>query len=396
VEELFMRVLFFTHHYLDDNSGGSFASRAYINAFSEIADTCMLMYPDRGIPISDFIHKKCILKGIKDEHNKVQKVIDIYRGHIHRYAEVMVPQINEFKPDVVVFDNSRTSAGMLEKVKMLGVKTVIIHHNYEMEYYRGTKPFIAWRLPFMHYMEKAERAAVQCGDLNLTLTDEDTNLLQTHYDSSHLSKIARLGTFESMPEQSTRSDEVEIPPKISKNNLCFAITGTLGSYQTEVSLIPFLEEYYPELLKSLPDSKLIIAGRNPSIKVINACAKYPSVKLMANPKDMQVVIANADVYICPTCVGGGLKLRVMDGLKAGLPVLTHAVSARGYDEFRKANCLFVYHDKNSFGVGLQELLQAMTEGGLDISSIKNTYKSIFSFEAGVHRLRKILTENKLF
>lgn len=391
-----MRVLFFTHHYLDDNSGGSFASRAYINAFSEIADTCILMYPDRGIPISDFIHKKCILKGIKDEHNKVQKVIDIYRGRIHRYADVMIPKINEFKPDVVVFDNSRTSAGMLKKVKMLGVKTVIIHHNYEMEYYRGTKPFIAWRVPFMHYMEKAERTAVQYGDLNLTLTDEDTNLLQMHYDSSHLNKIAKLGTFESMPEQSTLSGEVETPPKISKNDLCFAITGTLGSYQTEVSVIPFLEEDYPELLKSLPDSTLIVAGRNPSIKLINTCAKYPTVKLIANPENMQKVIAKADVYICPTCVGGGLKLRVMDGLKAGLPVLTHAVSARGYGEFINANCLFVYHDKDSFKIGLQNLLQEIKKEHLDVASIKNIYKSIFSFEAGVKRLRVILTENKFF
>jgi glycosyltransferase involved in cell wall biosynthesis len=388
-----MRVLFFTHHYLDDNSGGSFASRAYINAFSEIADTCMLMYPDRGIPISEFIHKKCILKGISDGHNKVQKVIDIYRGRIHRYAEVMIPQIVEFAPDIVVFDNSRTSAGMLKKVKKLGVKTIIIHHNYEMEYYRGTKPFIAWRFPFMHYMEEAERTAVQYGDLNLTLTDEDKSLLHMHYDSQQKSKVARLGTFEPMPELTTISNVIDV--KKQKNDLCFAITGTLGSHQTEVSVIPFLEEDYPELLKVLPDSKLIIAGRNPSIKVINACAKYPSVRLIANPNDMQEVIAGADVYICPTCVGGGLKLRVMDGLKAGLPVLTHAVSARGYNEFRQAGCLFVYQDKNSFRVGLQELLQAINEGSLDIASIKNTYTSIFSFEAGVLRLRNILVENKM-
>jgi len=390
-----MRVLFFTHHYLDDNSGGSFASRAYINAFSEIAETCMLMYPDRGIPVSEFIHNKCILKGIKDERNKVQKVIDIYRGRIHRYAQVMIPQIHEFKPDVVVFDNSRTSAGMLKLVKELGVKTIVIHHNYEMEYYRGTKPFIAWRLPFMHYMEEAERTAVQYSDLNLTLTDEDKGLLQMHYDSQHTSRIAKLGTFESKPKQSPLSVKGEIT-KLLKNDLCFAITGTLGSYQTEVSIIPFLEEEYPELLLELPDSKLIIAGRNPSIKVINACAKYPSVKLIENPKDMQEVISNADVYICPTCVGGGLKLRVMDGLKAGLPVLTHAVSARGYDEFRKANCLFVYHDKNSFRVGLKKLIHAMKDGNLDTNSIKSTYKSIFSFESGVQRLRDILTENKMF
>jgi len=391
-----MRVLFFTHHYLDDNSGGSFASRAYINAFSEVSNTCMLMYPDRGISVSDFINIKCILKGIKDERNKVQKVIDIYRGRIHRYAQIMIPQIHEFKPDVVVFDNSRTSAGMLKKVKELGVKTIIIHHNYEIEYYRGTKPSIIWRFPFMHYMEKAERTAVQYGDLNLTLTDEDKALLQLHYDLSQTSKIAKLGTFESMPEQTTLPNKVEAISTNLKNDLCFAITGTLGSFQTEVSVIPFLEEDYPELLKILPDSKLIIAGRNPSIKVINACAKYPSVKLIANPRDMQEIMAQSDVYICPTCVGGGLKLRVMDGLKAGLPVLTHAVSARGYHEFRKADCLFVYSDKNSFRVGLQELLQAMEEGRLDKATIKETYTSIFSFEAGVQRLRGILTENKLF
>jgi len=168
-----MKVLFFTHHYLDDNSGGSFASRAYINAFTEIADTCMLMYPDRGIPIAGFMHKKCILKGIPNRRNNIQKVIDIYRGRIHRYTQVMLNQIKEFQPDIVVFDNSRTTSGMLDKVKKTGAKTITIHHNYEMEYYRGTKPSIAWRIPFMYYMEKAERTAIRNSDLNLTLTDED-------------------------------------------------------------------------------------------------------------------------------------------------------------------------------------------------------------------------------
>lgn len=248
----------------------------------------------------------------------------------------------------------------------------------------------------MHYMEEAERTAVQYGDLNLTLTDEDKRLLQMHYDSHHISRIAKLGTFESMPERESLSGKAEGEVKALKADLCFAITGTLGSYQTEVSVIPFLEEDYPELLKILPESKLIVAGRNPSIKVINACAKYPSVKLIANPNDMQEVIAHADVYICPTCVGGGLKLRVMDGLKAGLPVITHAVSARGYSDFKQENCLFVYDDKNSFRVGLQELLREIKKGQLDTVSIKNIYKSIFSFEAGVQRLRTILMENNLF
>jgi len=390
-----MRVLFFTHHYLDGNSGGSFASRAYINAFAEIADSCMLMYPDRGIPIDKYIHEKCVLKGVGNNRNNLQKVVDIYKGRLHRYYEVMIPQIKEYKPDIVVFDNSRTTAGMLQAVKDLGIKTVTIHHNYEIEYYQGTKPFIAWRMAFMHFMEKAERTAVQQSDLNLTLTDEDISLLQIHYDPQKSTKIAKLGSFESVTNSNSKIIEVQ-NNKTDDENLCFVITGTLGTYQTEVSVIPFLEIEYPELLKRLPDSKLIIAGRNPSDKMIIACSIYPTVELIANPENMQEIISRADVYICPTCVGGGLKLRVMDGLKAGLPVLTHTVSARGYDEFSKAKCMFVYENKATFKVSLENLLNELRQGNLDSNAIKTIYKSVFSFEAGVSRLKEILFQNKMF
>lgn len=390
-----MKVLFFTHHYLDDNSGGSFASRAYINAFSELADSCMLVYPDNGVPIRRFIHEKCILKGIPNSRNNIQKVVDIYRGRIHRYSDIMMPLITEFKPDIVVFDNSRTTAGMLDEVKKTGVKTITIHHNYEMEYYKGTKPFIAWRIPFLYYMEKAEKEAVQNSDLNLTLTDEDAGLLQIHYDSEKRRKIVKLGSFESVPDLTVLNPTDKKANKIPKDNLCFIITGTLGSYQTEVSVIPFLENEYPELLKLLPESKLIIAGRNPSDKMVRTCSKYPSVELIANPVNMQEIIALADIYICPTCVGGGLKLRVMDGLKAGLPVLTHVVSARGYDEFTNANCLFPYEDGISFRRSLEKLLLEKSKGNMEAKTIKNIYNSVFSFHAGVKRLAEILYQNEM-
>ena len=390
-----MKVLIFTHHYLDDNSGGSFASRAYINAFTEIADLAMVLYPDRGIPIVDFIHTKCILKGVKYERSNIGKVIDYYRGRIHRYTDIMVTQIQEFNPDIVVFDNSRTSAGMLEMIKKPGLKIITIHHNYELEYYKGTKPFIAWRIPFLHYVKEAERIAVQCSDLSLTLTDEDKSLLQIHYDPKKTKNIVRLGCFESVPDSTlAKKGNVKVNHTLTKD-LCFVITGTLGSYQTEVSVLPFLENEYPELLKVFPGSKLVIAGRNPSLKMINACANYPSIKLISNPENMQEIIEQADVYICPTCVGGGLKLRIMDGLKAGLPVLTHAVSARGYDEFDKANCMFVYENKESFILSLNALITQLKQGNLNSDRIKNLYNSVFLFESGVRRLRDILNQNEI-
>jgi glycosyltransferase involved in cell wall biosynthesis len=392
-----MKVLYITDNYLDSNSGGNFANRAFVNAFSEIADTCLLLYPDRGQEIRNYLNKKIIIKGIPNKKNNINKLLDIYRGKINQYIDTAIPEIRSFDPEIVVFDGSTCSSGLIKKIKSLGFKAITIHQNYEIEYYNGTPPSLLWRIPFMHYLKKAEREAVQLSDLNLTLTSQDAELLRLHYDSNRIAKLRTLGCFESKPtsEIKTISSEFNNSRQQAENVLVFAITGSLCSHQTETSLIPFIKYTYPSLLEKLSANKLFVAGRNPSSKLIEACAKYPTIDLIANPADMQLILDQADIYICPIDVGGGLKLRVMDALKAGLPVIAHAVSARGYDAFIKAGFLFVYDDKQSFLESLELLLAQRFKGRLEKEEIKRLYLSMFSFESGIRRLKDFLFDSRL-
>jgi hypothetical protein len=39
-----MRTLFITNTYLDGNSGGVYATKAYINAFAQLSETMTLVY----------------------------------------------------------------------------------------------------------------------------------------------------------------------------------------------------------------------------------------------------------------------------------------------------------------------------------------------------------------
>jgi len=110
---------------------------------------------------------------------------------------------------------------------------------------------------------------------------------------------------------------------------------------------------------------------------------------------MHAAISKANIYICPTSVGGGLKLRIMDGLKAGLPVLTHIVSERGYDEFKKAGVLFSYFNKGNFEENLINLMDLYNAGNIIKDKIINIYNSVFSYDAGVRRLKAILLKNHL-
>jgi hypothetical protein len=122
---------------------------------------------------------------------------------------------------------------------------------------------------------------------------------------------------------------------------------------------------------------------------------YPSINLISNPENMQDFIREADVYICPVFLGGGLKLRIMDGLKAGLPILTHEVSARGYNEFKKEGCLFTYNDARTFMVSLEKLLTLFNQEEFDKEDIQNHYQTLFSFDSGVKRLKKLIVFKKL-
>jgi spore coat polysaccharide biosynthesis predicted glycosyltransferase SpsG len=379
-----MKILIVTNHFLDSNGGGSFASRAFINSFAKIADECVLLYPDNGNSIDKYISRVKLI-GIKNKKCKIGNLLDIYLGKINRFSEVIFSTIDEHNPDLIVFDNSRASAGYTKILKMLGRKVVTIHHNFEMEYYRGSKPSVFWRYPLLYFMKKAEKEAVLYSDLNLTLTPQDIELLQTHYDLSRKSHFYSVGVFEFQPNHVDDFSEIkQVGP------IVFAITGNLSAKQTEISILPFFKNEYPRLQKRYPEAKVIIAGKNPGSNIRVICDKYKNIELIVNPVDMAVVINQADVYICPIAVGGGLKLRVMDGLKAGLPVVTHEVSARGYDVFKDQGVLFTYNSSGSFEAAVENVIKAYQSNEYKKNDIRALYNKEFSFDQGVIRLKGIL------
>jgi glycosyltransferase involved in cell wall biosynthesis len=228
----------------------------------------------------------------------------------------------------------------------------------------------------LFWVRICEGQAVRKSDLNLTLTAEDRDLLYHHYDSSRRSRIEVVGVHEYKPMSLPDPSDVRAP--------VFIITGNLGAKQSEDSLIPWLDRYYPILKERVPSARLIFAGQAPSQRLLDKCS-IPGIEVVDTPPEMQPVLRRARYYICPTDRGGGIKLRVMDGLRNGLPVLAHAVSARGYAPFL-GSAMFSYSDTDSFRAALESLLSASP----DPVSVQEQYRRMFSFEAGVERLSEWL------
>jgi hypothetical protein len=383
-----MKTLFITNHALEGNSGGVFASRAFINAFAELSSTITVLYPDNGISVTEHLSPKINLKGIKNKKNNFLKLIDIYKGKINRFQDIVVEEALKLEADLVVFDNSRSSAGSIKKLKLLGLKVITIHHNYEMEYYKACKPPIYGRMALLRQIKRCEKNAVLLSDLNLALTSEDITLLRKNYDKNNKSKFDEIGVFEYFKVREHNNLDAK---RIEDQKLNFVISGTLNAEQTEKSIFPFFDKFYPLLLKNVPNCKLIITGSNPTKKLIKFCQSKKNIQLIPNPKNISDYIKDADFYICPVSHGGGLKLRILDGLKLGLPILTHKVSSRGFQKFIKSGIVFSYDDENTFEIQLLKMVNSKQDRNVNTG----LYNEDFSFESGVNRLRKRL-QNNLF
>lgn len=368
-----MRVLFVTNNYLHIQGGGAYATKAIVNAFAEVADSVKLLYPAvRNSPLPK-INPLVEAIPIYYECPMIIKAFNVYFGKIHRYYNVFNQYIDS-GIDTVVFDTSIASHKLIDVAKTNKLRVITIHHNYQVEFAKDDTT-ISIKYPLVYWVRKAERTAVLKSDLNICLTNSDVKALKMHYSKD--AKFRVLGIFE--PENRPALDTTR---HVLGHN--YIITGNLSVKQTTDALYPWIREYYPILKKVDPKGTLRIAGFKPQRELFKLCA-HSDIEIVDSPPDMDPYLLGADYYICPTNLGSGIKLRIMDGLRAGMPVITHTNSLRGYDSFLNTS-VFIYDNKLSF----ENVIRKIQEREFCHKSIQEEYLREFSFDEGVKRLRNLL------
>lgn len=374
-----MRVLVVCYSIMSGFGGGVFAARSTVNALAAIYEDVTMLFPvDRAGDTDDEIAPRVRQVGITDPLPRFLRPLrSLLQGTVHRFRKAFLALLDAEQYDLVVFHNSKASRKMIRPAREAGAKVVVVHDNYEYEYTKDNFPFLQL-LYLLPITVRGEREAVRESDLNLVLSSQDRDLLRSRYAEGRNVRFEVLGVFEYKERPLP-----ELRGPVMEN--VFVITGNLGARQTLDSLLPWLDVYWPVLQGLVPGSRLVLAGKNPSSGLKERLRELGA-QLVDTPQDMGEILMRSRYYICPTCKGGGVKLRVMDGLRYGLPCLVHEVSARGYDCFRGRN-LFAYDSPASF----RDAVARMTTALVDRHSAQETYASNFSFRAGVARMEQFLS-----
>ncbi len=106
--------------------------------------------------------------------------------------------------------------------------------------------------------------------------------------------------------------------------------GSLDWRPNQDGLRWYLESIWPSIRAAAPWTKMTVVGRRPPPWVRALCAAK-SVSLAADAPDVRIHLAEASVVIVPLRIGGGSRLKILEAMAAGRPVVSTKVGAEGLD-----------------------------------------------------------------
>ncbi|WP_292407282.1 glycosyltransferase [Mesorhizobium sp.] len=86
----------------------------------------------------------------------------------------------------------------------------------------------------------------------------------------------------------------------------------------------------PRIRQRLPSARLVLAGRYPK-PAVKALAGLQGVDLVENPDDMRPLLSRAHLSIIPLSAGGGTRIKVLEAMAWGIPVIATPLAVEGLD-----------------------------------------------------------------
>jgi glycosyltransferase involved in cell wall biosynthesis len=117
-------------------------------------------------------------------------------------------------------------------------------------------------------------------------------------------------------------------PEIDVPRVIFV--GTLKYWPNAEAVIMFVRSILPRLLARHPALEFWIVGRSPVDEVL-ALDNGSSVRVFADVPDVIDYVRQAAVSVVPLRVGGGTRLKILESIGAGVPVVSTPVGIEGID-----------------------------------------------------------------
>ncbi|MDQ1255670.1 MAG: polysaccharide biosynthesis protein PslH [Candidatus Hydrogenedentes bacterium] len=161
-------------------------------------------------------------------------------------------------------------------------------------------------------------------------------MVHRQYDvTTFCSDLERDHARRSAPEAALRTSpngvdcEFFAPIEVTEEPFTMVYSASMDAVQNSDSAVYFVRIILPLIRRRYPRSKLYLVGRQPPPSVQSLASDHVTVTGFVD--DVRPYIARAAVYIVPTRIGGGTRLKILEAMSMGKAIVSTRVGAEGID-----------------------------------------------------------------
>lgn len=185
----------------------------------------------------------------------------------------------------------------------------------------------SWR-SMRKYFEMLEFLKLKAYERRI-LSQFDWVLVCSEKDRLYLVRSRRLPEIKVFSNGAEVSDCV-LPSGARDDGSTLVFLGAMNYQPNEDAALYFIESILPLIRERLPSIRLIVAGKSPS----------PRLRTLHNGRDLLVtgyveeknqLFASCTVFVVPLRIGGGTRLKILETMAFGKPVVSTTIGCEGID-----------------------------------------------------------------
>jgi len=369
-------------------SGGTIKSWNYISHLAEryeVGLACLLKEDDEE-HLSAFKAKlsltHCIVKALDVPRNILSLInsylfshsLNLYRNRSKSFQSKISKVAGEY--DIILIDHYE----MFQYIPENYSGKLIVHtHNAEFSLWQrmaevSSNPLIKLALRMeAARVKRYEQRIFQKADLIYATPADIQSFRKAGIDSEKFSNTYHLGNEALLSLPNIEFDQTE-------KSLIFM--GTLSWEPNIDGLLWFIEQVFPKIIKQDEKVKFYVLGKQSDKRLAKISQHIPQIELCGFIEDIDEYLKRSRLFIVPLRFGSGMKVKVLEGMYRGLPMVTTEVGAEGL-EVEADQHLLIANEPERFANSCLRLLKdkelwtALRDSSRELVAEKYTWAPLF-------------------
>ncbi len=178
---------------------------------------------------------------------------------------------------------------------------------------------------FDGHLVVSERDRDQLARLN---SSANVSVIENGVDSAYYSdeEIEKAHAAWKIQSAAEAKADSQSPPK--RNRIVFV--GSMDYHANIHAVVDFARDVWPAIRERHPELFFTIVGREPGAEVLQLAA-IPGIDVTGTVDDVRPYYREAVASIVPLQVGGGSRLKILESMAAGVPVVSTTLGAEGLE-----------------------------------------------------------------